>query len=392
MSCLIALAYLNWAPQVHIGSNPAQRIEEIRRLAGRLDDMTQESERAAAEAQMLYAVHVFAVAKLVPDLALSRGREAWQAARSVGERTIEFQAAGSTAMTCAAIGDFDAMSDWLQRAADVASRAPTAHRAWQLETWRMAAAAARGNVEHLTTHFEQALTHASDRSRTASRVETLALFALEAARLGREGQAELIDRAEAAANDALEAFDLLPGHAPWRAEALAALARVRRSRGDLPDAMDAARKAFAFRTDAMSEDAHVEIQVAAAETLLDGGTDEERDDVRRALRLIYSLTAQRTADPEVRARWLAGPQARSITALVGDMELATAAESPATEPLPTDQRQLLQLLAEGRTNREIADSLGLSDDGLAAALATTYATIGVGNAADATAFAYQQIL
>jgi len=32
MSTLIAMAYLSWGPDIHIGSNPVQRIEEVRRL------------------------------------------------------------------------------------------------------------------------------------------------------------------------------------------------------------------------------------------------------------------------------------------------------------------------------------------------------------------------
>ena len=76
MSSIIALAYISWGPDIHMGSGAGRHIEEIRRLSSRMDTMTKESERALAEAQMLYGAHVFARAKVVPDLALSRGEEA----------------------------------------------------------------------------------------------------------------------------------------------------------------------------------------------------------------------------------------------------------------------------------------------------------------------------
>ncbi|CAN5344391.1 hypothetical protein BH20ACT24_BH20ACT24_11310 [soil metagenome] len=76
MSSIIAMAYLNFGPDIHIGTNPAQRIEEIRRLSTRMRSLSKESERAAADAQMAYGVHVFARAKVIPDLAISRGEEA----------------------------------------------------------------------------------------------------------------------------------------------------------------------------------------------------------------------------------------------------------------------------------------------------------------------------
>src|SRR5439155_26958561 len=65
MSTIIAMAYASWAPDVHVGGSPARRIEEIRRLASQARLLTHESERAAAEAQMLYGVHIFARAKVI---------------------------------------------------------------------------------------------------------------------------------------------------------------------------------------------------------------------------------------------------------------------------------------------------------------------------------------
>jgi hypothetical protein len=84
MSAIIGLAYLEWGAQLHLGPNPAERVEGIRKLAVARVAMTRESEREMAEAQMLYSVHVFARSKVIPDLALLRGREAYEQARAGG--------------------------------------------------------------------------------------------------------------------------------------------------------------------------------------------------------------------------------------------------------------------------------------------------------------------
>src|SRR5262249_24113089 len=141
MSCVIALAYLAWAPGIHVGSNPAQHIEEIRRLATRLDSISKESFGSAADAQMLFAVHVFARSKGIPALAIARGREGWDAARSAGDRELEFLLAGGTACVYRDLGDLDAMDEWLACAASTATASPTAFRSWQLDVWRAQAAA-----------------------------------------------------------------------------------------------------------------------------------------------------------------------------------------------------------------------------------------------------------
>ena len=62
-----------------------------------MDTLVAESEREANEAQMTYGVHVFARAKLIPDLAIERGEQAYQRARSLGDNALEFLAALGTA-------------------------------------------------------------------------------------------------------------------------------------------------------------------------------------------------------------------------------------------------------------------------------------------------------
>jgi tetratricopeptide (TPR) repeat protein len=89
MSTVIAMAYANYGVVIHL-SNSARHLEEIRRVTSRLSELVTESERARLELQMLFGTHVYARAKVVPDLALSRGEEAHRAAKLLGDRAIEF--------------------------------------------------------------------------------------------------------------------------------------------------------------------------------------------------------------------------------------------------------------------------------------------------------------
>ena len=89
MSTVIAMAYVNYAPVIVL-TGSARHIEEIRRVTARLTEFVTESERARQELQLLFGVHVFARAKIVPDLMIVRGEEAWRAARLMGDQAIEF--------------------------------------------------------------------------------------------------------------------------------------------------------------------------------------------------------------------------------------------------------------------------------------------------------------
>src|SRR5438093_9801410 len=116
------MAYAHYGPVMHLSSS-ARHLEEIRRVTSRLSEIVTESERARLDLQMLFGVHVYSRAKVVPDLALSRGEDAYRAARLQGDRTIEFLAAGGVAMSLLELGDVDGAERWigLAAAASVAS-------------------------------------------------------------------------------------------------------------------------------------------------------------------------------------------------------------------------------------------------------------------------------
>src|SRR6478735_6707361 len=135
MSTVIAMAYAQYGPVMHLSSS-ARHLEEIRRVTSRMSELVTESERARLDLQMLFGVHVYSRAKVVPDLALSRGEDAHRAARLQGERAIEFLAAGGVAMCMIKLGCVAGAGRWIRHAATAASFAHTRARSIQLETGR----------------------------------------------------------------------------------------------------------------------------------------------------------------------------------------------------------------------------------------------------------------
>jgi tetratricopeptide (TPR) repeat protein len=73
MATLFAMAFLSWGPELHL-TGSVKRIEELHRLMMRLKSMTKESERALADAQMLFGAHVYSRAKVFPDMAILEGQ------------------------------------------------------------------------------------------------------------------------------------------------------------------------------------------------------------------------------------------------------------------------------------------------------------------------------
>jgi DNA-binding NarL/FixJ family response regulator len=390
MSTVIAMAYLRFGPDIHAGVNPAQRIEEIRRLSSRLLSMSRESERAQAEAQMLFGTHVFARAKMIPDLALARGEDAYRVARETGDRSLEFLSAGGVAMVNLDLGDVPEANRWVDRAAAAAAEAPTPLRARELELWRGLCASATGEVLGMREHLDRALKLATDQGRPAARCELLARLALESARLGAEREdEELLGLAERSANEAKAIGAVLPAHPPWVAQADAALADVALARGELAEAAAAAGAAIGFLQSAMREDLFPEILLPVARAVQAGGSEEQKQMAGTFLRVTLSMLAQRTLDDGVRVRWLKGPMGREFVRLVGPVE-DRAGSGGGGPDLEEGERQLLGLLTEGLTNQEIAERIGATEAEVALRLQEMFATIGASSRGEATAFALRE--
>ena len=417
MSTVIAMAYAQYGPVMHLSSS-ARHLEEIRRVTSRLSELVTESERDRLDLQMLFGVHVYSRAKVVPDLALSRGEDAHRAAKLQGDRAIEFLAAGGVAMCLLELGDVDGAERWIGLAAAAASMAPSRPRAGQLETWRGLARAGAADVEGMRQHLERAVTIATEEGRASARCEALARLAIEAARFVARGTPEgsasaeggapdqmLLDLVERSAAQVKELLPLLPGHAPWGAQADAALAMVALARGDLPGAAMAGGAALEALQAGLHEDASLEIVLPAARAIFAGAPSEVQTFVRGFLQSTLSRIAQGTADEAIRVRWLTGPTGRALVELAGPMDPPAPADArvgeavagathgsaaPAHGPSLDDaERRLLQLLTQGRTNAEIAAELAVGEDDVAQRLARLQVRLGTSSRAEATSLAFR---
>ncbi len=390
MSAIIAMAYTSWGPEIHLPGS-VKRIEEMRRLMTRMKSLTTESERALADAQMLFGAHIYARAKVFPDVAIAKGEEAYTAIRTLGDRSLEFALAGSMALAHAELVDVAQAERWLGRAAVIASTEPTAQRARQLESWRGVVAAAAGDISGMREHLSRAVQLATDQGRAAARCEMLALLALNAARMGSERKDdELLTVAERSAEEAKKLMAILPGHAPWGARADAALARVAVARELLPSAVEFARTALAGLDKTLTEDPSLEIVLPAADAILKAGSDEDVAAVRDRLSLGVAILAQRILDEDIRVRWFRSPVGRELTRLAGSSQTpdgATGSVETGTTAFADSEVGLLRLLTEGLTNQEIAAELGLTEDAVARQLAELFVKIGVSSRAEATVVA-----
>jgi DNA-binding NarL/FixJ family response regulator len=384
------MSYLSWAPDIHIGSDAARHIEEIRRIVAQMKTFTTESERAAFDAQMLYGVHVFARAKVIPDMAISRGQEAFEKARSLGDKALEFLSAGGTALALADVGEDAQAAAWLDKAAAIAIESPTPLRARRLESWRGLTLARAGDADGSLKHLQRACELAAERGHPAARCETIADLALVAARLGTERDDRvLLDTAERAARQAAGLSADLSGHPWWGAQADAALAQVAYARGDNDAALEHALAAGAALVEARQEDLHLDILLPIAKVLAATNTPAW-EQTRAWLQLSLAMVAQRTLDEEVRVKWFRGPAARELSALAGPLDAAAAdGHGPAVE-LDEIDAELLRCLIQGRTNAEIAEDLGLDESAVARRLAELFTRIGTSSRAEATAFAFRE--
>jgi AAA ATPase domain/Bacterial regulatory proteins, luxR family len=390
MSTVIALAYLNWAADIHLGTSSARHIEEIRRLTSRMKSFTNASERAAFEAQMLYGSHVFARAKVIPDLALAKGREAHRYAKEIGDPNLEFLAAGGTAMALLDLGDLDEVRAWIDRAAAIATEHPSPLRARRLETWRGIADAAAGDAAGMRAHLERAVLQATDSGLPAARCEALARLAVESSRVGvRLGDEELMALADRSAAEASELSATLTGNAPWGAQADAARASVALARGKVEEAMAFARAAAGALQAAMHEDMNLDVVLPSARVLMETSAPEWETDVRPFVQLSLAMIAQRTIDEDVRVRWLQGPLGSEMVALAGPISTVVASDGQDGAPVEGNDL-LLQNLVQGKTNAEIAVELGIDESAVERRLSELFGTIGASSRADATAFAFRE--
>jgi DNA-binding NarL/FixJ family response regulator len=200
--------------------------------------------------------------------------------------------------------------------------------------------------------------------------------------------------AQEAADQATALARSLSGHSPWAAYAEAARAEIALARGDASAAGIAGATAMQALQESLTEDVHLEALLSASQGIFVGAPPEVHGPVREWLRLTLSRIAQATVDDHIRVRWLRSPLGRELVELAGAFEpdVAAGRESVAPAhvgPLDDVDRRIARLLTEGRTNREMADELGMSEADVTEHLARVYARLGASTRAEATTLAFR---
>jgi DNA-binding CsgD family transcriptional regulator len=405
MSAILGLAYATMGADFVL-SGSIRRLEEIRRLSGRLTTLATESERVQAELQLLYGIHVRAREFGDPELAISRGEETYRMARVHGDRSLEFLAAGGVAMAALQVGDTPAVQAWLERAAEAALAAPTPLRERKMAMWRGRLAAQAGDGPRMRTQLERAVELATEQGRPAGLCEALALLAIETARLGHEtDDDELLRVGQDAAERILAMADSLPGHPPWRAKAYAALTHVRRARPDRGDPVETAFAAMGELRTNEQEELFLDIWLACLPPVLASGNEEMTTALTGRLTYVLGGVAEHTLDDGIRERWFATAPQSELARLVGGVDAVRAAfraSQPylAGEGLPTQtdvalssqETELLRLMTEARSDSEIATTLGMSEEQVAHQLSEVIGRLNAPSRESATAFALLQRL
>jgi tetratricopeptide (TPR) repeat protein len=343
MSALISMAY------AHIADPSAQgmagRIEHIRALHHSRKGEVTDSQSAVDDAHMLYGIHTYARLNLQPGLALERGREAFEAARAVGDRWLEALSAGGMAMTCLQVGGGDDCAAWLERAVTAAMTVASTSMARRLEMWRGAHAASGDDVEAMTRHYRRAADLAGQ-ANIGESCQALANLAFEYARIAVfGGDPSLFERARETALETLEIARHIKGETPYTALAHAALALVAEAEGDADTAADEARSARNF-----PGETHllylVPVLWVGARALIQGGQPEAADLTEEILGgLNYVSTSM--ADPDLRDKWFANPIPRQVAEIVG-FDPGQAGEAPRDGiEFTDDDLELLRAVTSG---------------------------------------------
>jgi hypothetical protein len=344
MSALIPLAY------AHVSDPTAQgmagRIEHVRALHHNRKGEVTESQAAIDNAKGLYSIHTYARFNLQPALALERGREAFEAARAIGDRWLEALAAGGTAMACLQVGGGEECAAWLDRSATAAMAVASTSMARRLEMWRAAHAASLDDVESMTRHFRRAAELAGQKS-PGERCEALANLGFEYARIATlNGDQELLEPAKQTAEETLEAARQMKGQLPFTSLAHATLALVAEADGDATTAADEARKALQIDGETYIN-YFIPILWMSARTLIATG-EPEAPSLSAQIIGGLSYLAGSLGDPELRDKWFASPMVGEVARIVGfDPATSLAAEEPQGAELSEDELATLRELAFG---------------------------------------------
>lgn len=384
MNALISMAYGHITDPTPKGM--AGRIEHVRKLHNKRSNLP-ESQQAIDDAHMLYSTHVFALSHANPELALARGRETFEAARTLGDRWLEFLAAGGVAQTYLSIGSVEDAEGWVDRAASAAMYAPGPALARRMEMWRGLLAAANGDGEEMTERLRRAADLAVEHSSPAGRCQALATLAMESVKLAAlEDDEEMLRTAESTAKEAKAQAESLPGTLPWEAQAWGVIALAQHLTGSSDQAADSVRNALSLLEPRFNPAEYLDVLWMAARILLDQKAPEA-EDLMREIREELSYIDESASDEEVISAWFEVPVHRELAEMSGYLH----EEEPSTRPLPdsleSQDIEILKLLGTGDSDEEIARRIGSDDETVRSRVESIIDSLGVSDRTEATRYA-----
>jgi class 3 adenylate cyclase/tetratricopeptide (TPR) repeat protein len=379
MSSLITMAYAHVTDPTARGM--AGRLEHIRSLHNSKTREVTETQKAIDDARMLFSIHAHALRFLQPGLAIERGRQAFEAARTLGDRWLEALAAGGVAMAHLSIGSVDESAPWLDRAASATMAVATTAMARRMEMWRGAHAAVAGEIQEMIHHYERAAELAGHKT-PAGRCEALSALAIQCARFGVEREdLSLVDKARQAANEVLMLVRPMTGDLPWEAVAHGALAVIADSEGDATTAAEEARSALDFDGVTFIEQ-YIEVLWVAGRILIAKG-EPEAAALSAEILGAFAYVSMAISDPDIKSRWFDVPLRRELTEIVG-FELPESWEVEGLDDLQIDDDDLnvLRDIASGAASGD-----GASEADGEEAVSRLFTKLGVESDGEAIQFA-----
>ena len=396
---LIALAYRRQlrSGEPNQGTPFISFLEEIRRLRGEERLLIRESDRARNQARAALSVHVHCREFGMPYRALQRGHDALNWADAAGDRRIMFHALGGLSQTELLLGRPEPALDFAERAMALVESGAQQVSRQQALIWLATADAAQGHEQRAIERLREAI--ALDDA-PALRPPTLEAMLRLAECFTITTLPAHLDEASTIIDQVKRATDGQPGQIPWGVDARRIESVLYRQADYLEDALSAASSAMAHL-----EARHItqwklvlQVRLQLVRTLLDADRQTDAIPVLESAAQSVWKALSDIDDQSVRDH-----VATSVPGYAEIQDLAVqhgvwpgthtaTASQPRPGGLSRREVEVLQLVALGKTNRNIADELFISEKTVARHLTNIYGKIGIESRTQAAAWAYQNAI
>jgi DNA-binding NarL/FixJ family response regulator len=400
VTALIALAYLRDVPNSSSATDPRDSyvsfLEEIRRLRATEHRLVRTADQSRMDAMALLSVSLYSRSNGWYEVALDRAEQSLSWADRSGDMRIGILALLGSSETEGLLGRSTRALDFAEQAAARLERLPFDSQ--QVESLQDNVYKILSRAHAAAGDPERSLQIALGRVNNAATADRPALVADAAVLLSELLEmANRPDEAQTFARAALDASATLRGSIVWDIRADLVLARIALSNGDGRVALGLCSAAAAriaqrrvplvwLRTDAAL------LHARALEA--SGYLEEARRVIQDAVDLV-ERTANRMRDQRLRSSFLTSSEpARSVavTAARLGVSVTTGASIPSPETnhgLTPRETEVLRLVAAGRSNREIADELFISEKTVARHLTNVFTKLDVESRTQAAAWAFR---